>query len=111
MAFDLDVELHAGHGCDLRGDDRLDAQVRQRSPKDSTAEHDVLWRQLEVLRRIRDLPEEAEWVVLQHVDALVIGSEIVDLLFEHARPEVRAQELHRVQLVFESRHLASQSLD
>lgn len=40
---------------------------------------------------------------------LVVCPEVVDLLPEHTRPEVFADELHDVQLIFEARRVLRQS--
>lgn len=39
----------------------------------------------------------------------MVGSEVVDLLLEHTRPEVFTDEFHHVQLIFESRRVLRQS--
>lgn len=90
VALDLDVKLTAGHCADFSCDNRLDAEIGERSPQDSATEDDVLGCQLEILRWVGDLAEESEWIVLQNVDALMIRSEIVDLFLKHAWPELSA---------------------
>jgi hypothetical protein len=112
VTFDLDVELAAGHGGDdFSGDDRLDAEIGEGTAEDSTAEDDVLGREFEVLRRVGDLTEEAEGVVLKDVDSLMIRPEVVDLLLENRTPEVGAEELDGVEFVFEPRHFSRESFD
>jgi hypothetical protein len=65
VTFDLDVELAAGHcGDDFSGDNRLDAEIGERTAEDSATEDDVFGREFEVLRGVGDLTEEAEGVVL-----------------------------------------------
>lgn len=41
----------------------------------------------------------------------MVGSKVVDLLLEHAGPEVFTNELHDVQLVFESHRVFGQSTE
>ena len=44
----------------------------------------------------RHLGQEPEGLVLENIDALVVGPQIVDLLAENGRPEVFADEFHQV---------------
>ena len=52
-----------------------------------------------------------EGLILEYVDALMVGSQIVDLLPEDAGPKVLANKLHQVQLVLELGIFASQLLN
>ena len=42
------------------------------------------------------LGQEPEGLVLENIDALVVGPQIVNLLAENGRPEVFADEFHQV---------------
>lgn len=99
MTFHLNMKLAAGHRSDFRCDNCGDAEIRQWAAQQSTAEHDILGRYVEILRWIRHLFEESERVVLQHVHALMVGAKIVDLLFEESRPEIGAEEFYHVEFV------------
>lgn len=54
--------------------------------------------------------ERPEGVVGQHVDAAVVGLEIVDLLLENEGPEVFAEELDDVESVVEARAVAGEAV-
>lgn len=53
--------------------------------------------------------KRAEGVVRQHVDAAVVGLEVVDLLLEDEGPEVLAEELDDVERVVEARPVAREA--
>lgn len=100
--YDLDMELARRHGLHLGGDCAGDSQVGEAAPDEPARVRDELGRLLQVLAAVRDVHEESERVVLQHVDAFVIRAQIVDLLLVDRCPEVGADELHRLQVVPEA---------
>lgn len=55
--------------------------------------------------------QRTEQVVGEHIDAAVIGLEVVDLLLEDERPEILADKFYRVKGVVEARAVAGESLD
>ena len=57
------------------------------------------------------LGQEPEGLVLENVDPLVVGPQVVNLLSENGCPEVLADEFHQVQLVLEFGVLPRQLLD
>lgn len=59
----------------------------------------------------RQTGQKPERVVLQHVDTLMVGSQIVDLLLVNRHPEIGADELHCVELVLEARPFPGEAFD
>ena len=55
--------------------------------------------------------QEAELVVLKHVNTLVVGPQVVYLLLEHRTPKVFTDSLHYVQLVFEAGKVFGQPVE
>lgn len=105
------MKLARGHRLHLSGHRAADAQIREASAHQAARERHILGRVLQVLGAGRQAREEAERIVLQHIDALVVGAQIVDLLLVDGQPEVGADELHGVQLVGEARPFARHALD
>lgn len=62
-------------------------------------------RRFQVLRAVGQLTEKPKLVVVQHVNTLVVGPQVVHLFFVHARPKVRAYEFQDFQLFLIPRQL------
>lgn len=62
-------------------------------------------RRFQVLRAVGQLTEKPELVVVQHVDTLMVGPQVVHLFFVHARPKVGAYEFQDFQLFLVPRQL------
>lgn len=118
-SLDLDLELAGRHARHLGSHHGVDPQVGQGAPHQAAGEGHELGAGLQVLSVLAGLGEELEAVVLQHVDTLVVGPQVIDLLPnnklvitkiyckdlsfspEHCHPEVLANELEEVELVLE----------
>lgn len=105
------MKLTRRHGLHLRRHHARDAQIGQAAPHQPARKRDKLGRVLQVLRAGRQPRQKAERIVLQHVHALVVGPQVVDLLAVNRAPEVGADKLHRVQLVLEAGPLAGETFD
>lgn len=62
-------------------------------------------RRFQVLRAVGQLTEKPKLVVVQHVDTLMVGTQVVHLFFVHARPKVGAYEFQDFQLFLVPRQL------
>lgn len=65
----------------------------------------------QVLLVRRQSRQKSKRVVLQDVDPLMVGSQIVDLLLVDRDPEIGANEFHRVQFVLEARPFPREAFD
>ena len=92
---------------------------KQRERVSGTKERQVLQREATYRLRPNDsLParvgahprQRTEQVVGEHIDAAVIGLEVVDLLLEDERPEILADKFYRVKGVVEARAVAGESV-
>ena len=110
-SLDLNLELTGRHARDLGGDHGVDPEVGQGATHQSAREGHELGAGLQVLPVLACLGEELEAVVLQDVDPLVVGPQVVYLLPEHGNPEVLADELQKIQFVLEFGVIAGQSLN
>ena len=117
-SLDLDLELAGRHARHLGSHHGVDPQVGQGAPHQAAGEGHELGAGLQVLSVLAGLGQELEAVVLQHVDPLVVGPQVIyllpdktnikhnadkcqDLSPEHCHPEVLADELEEVELVLE----------
>lgn len=48
------------------------------------------------MTNLRNLAEKLELIILQNIDTLVVGSQVVDLLPKDGGPELLADKLHQV---------------
>ena len=108
---DLYPELHRGHSLHLSSDGAGYAQIRQTPPNQATCERHVLGSMFEELSAVGDTGKEAESIVLEHVHALVVRPEVVDLFPVNKGPKVCADEFHRVQFVLETWPVPGQAFD
>ena len=78
-SLDLDLELAGGHARDLGGDHGVDPEVGQGAPHQPAREGHKLGAGLEILTVLAGLGKEPEAVVLEDVNSLVIGPQVVNL--------------------------------
>ena len=109
--------------CNFRSDDACYAKVCEGTTDEPAAEHSVIARYL--LRRVsashsghqvsqadlrygwRHVRKHAKLVVSQHINALVIRSQVVYLFAENLGPEVLADELDHFKQILEAGAIAS----
>jgi len=97
----LDLEFDGGWADDFSGHDRVEAEVGQGASNQTTSEDDEDRGLLQMLLSVRHPLEELERLVLENVNSLVVGSEVVNLFAKNAGPKVLADEFHQVQFVLE----------
>jgi hypothetical protein len=68
-----------------------------------------LWHLVHILLRVWHLCDKPEPIVQQYIDSHMICPQIIDLFLEDCGPELFADELHDIQLVFESLPLFGRS--
>lgn len=107
------MKFTTGQARDLGLDRADDPQVGQASPEESAGEGQEPGAVPQILLSgaAAHPLQESELVVLEDVDAVVVGPEVVDLLLVEAGPEVGADELDGVELVLEPGPLPGEALD
>ena len=74
------MELAGGHAGDLRCHDGVHAEVGEGTANQAAGESHELGTGLEVLSVLASFSKKLKAIVLQNVYALVVGSQVVDLL-------------------------------
>lgn len=108
-AMNLDMKLAQRHVLHLSSDQTINAQISQRPPHNPTSESHITRSRFQELLARRNLGQHPEAVVLQHIRSLVVCAQVVYLLLVQGSPEICANELHCIQLVFVPSDLFCQS--
>lgn len=94
-------------GLGARGLQRQDKEIKRRRKSYRLCPHKGLAPRPNFSTHARQRPEQ---VVCEHVDATMVGLEVVDLLSEDERPQVLAQKLDDVERVIEARAVAGKAV-